>query len=108
MKGTMPPQPKIETPTPFAEWSKTQALFDDGVTETRTHVVNGKGGTRLAYGASPEGFWFFIEMKAHDEVEFWRAYLAWRASNEAGEHTHASDARGKKPPTCGTPNTPPC
>lgn len=103
----MPASLKIDTPTEFAQWAQTKTLFDDGTTTTATHVTNGNApGSRLAYGKSPEGFWFFISMTPAEEPAFWQAHRDWISRNQAGHH--ASIVAYAPPASCGTPNTPPC
>jgi len=103
----MPASPKIDTPTEFAQWAQTKMLFDDGTLLTETHVTDGyQPGVRLAYGKSPDGFWFFISMTPAEEPIFWEAYRAWRNRNQT-DHRHTVTLN-ILPPSCGTPNTPPC
>lgn len=99
---------RIETPTPFAEWVKTKALFDDDATMTETRVTDGhEPGTRYAYGKSSEGWCFYIAMTPDEEHVFWAAYRAWVQRGRCAE-LHMAIVSTGKPPNCGTPDTPPC
>jgi hypothetical protein len=104
----MPASFKIDTPTAFAQWAQTKALFDDGTAMTETYVTDGHElGVRLAYGRSPEGFWFYISMTPAEEPEFWQAYQEWFKRNQVGNRHITSVIVDAPPASCGTPNTPP-
>lgn len=99
---------RIEKPTPFAEWIKTKALFDDEATMTETRVTDGhEPGTRYAYGKSADGWCFYIAMTPDEEPVFWDAYRAWIHRSRIADR-HMALVNTDKPPNCGTPDTPPC
>jgi len=102
----------IKTPTSYEEWIKHPTFFDDGVSGTDTQVINDAklNGTRYAYGASREGYWFYVALtKPEHEHGFWQQYLKWRSTAAADSiHSFESATMTKPPPTCGTPTTPEC
>lgn len=101
---------RIEKPVPFAEWIKTKTLFDDHATKTETHVTDGhKPGTRYAYGKSSEGWCFYIVMTTDEEPAFKDAYNEWlKRTKHANVNHRMTIVNSRKPPSCGTPDTPPC
>lgn len=96
----MLPSRALQTPTSFARWKQTRALFDDTVTVTETFVINDQAdtGLRRAFGWSPDGYWFHVSMTIAEEPEFWHAYLAWRGRNLTGAHEFISAPIGRRPP----------
>jgi len=98
----------IEKPTPFAEWMKTKALFDDAATATETQVTDGpEPGLRYACGKSSAGWCFYIAMTSDEEPVFWEVYRGW-LNRHQGAHHHVAVVNSRKPPNCGTPDTPVC
>jgi hypothetical protein len=100
--------PSIDKPTPFSSWLQTKALFDDGTPMTETYVTDGHDeGVRYAYGKCAEGWCFYIAMTPEEEPVFWQIYNEWRNRNPTSAQ-HVATVNNRKPPNCGTPNTPQC
>jgi hypothetical protein len=87
-------------------------LFDRDVGFTETFVFDGPDGAkadvRVAYGRCQKGFWFYLSMTRSEEAEFKKTFDSWRKDNPGGIHQYTAAPLGVRPPTCGTPNTPPC
>lgn len=104
----MPPVSQISNPTLFANWIGNPVLFDDGPTETRTVTYDDPSisNARVAWGKTSAGFYFFLRMRAgSEEAQFWAEHANWVTANPG---THSTQVFTTKPPSCGTPNTPPC
>ncbi len=106
------PASKIDQPTEFTTWQSSRTLFGQAVGFTETYVFDGPAGlkadVRVAYGRCAKGFWFYISMTRDQEAEFKKTHDAWVKDNPGGSHRYAAAPNGVRPPTCGTPNTPPC
>lgn len=103
-----PPYKQINTPTPYATWAASKQLFPDGTMLSRTRAYEDPTDAtmRIAYGnTQADDFWFLVRMTPDQEKEFWSIYAAWRDKQKG---THEFGAYARKPPTCGTPNTPTC
>lgn len=103
-----PPYAQIDPPTPYADWVQTKELFPDGAKDTHTRSYDHKtlADKRIVFGfIAKNEFWFFVIMTQAEEQEFWGIYRDWRA-RQTGAHEFAAYSR--KPPACGTPNTPIC
>jgi hypothetical protein len=70
--------------------------------------LGAKADVRIAYGRCANGFWFYISMTRAQEAEFKKTWDTWRIDNPGGTHQYIAAPNGVRPPTCGTPNTPPC